>query len=299
MKSVLQIGITVLGVALAALVGMPSAALAASEVNPCAAKTINPCAAKTINPCAAKTLNPCAAKTLNPCAAKTLNPCAAKTLNPCAAKTLNPCAAKTLNPCAAKTLNPCAAKTLNPCLARTLHPCAARTLNPCDAKANPGGGGAAIDPARFKQPEGVKLASASRARLVAEGEKLWSDPSIGKTGLACATCHVDNYGQMQSTFGKAYPHHVAMPAQKAGVDEVNAAEMVNFCMLVPMGTEPLDWSSRELAALTAYVENIQPGYRPVGGAGMNPCNPCGMKANPCNPCSMKGSANPCNPCGGR
>ncbi len=67
--------------------------------------------------------------------------------------------------------------------------------------------------------------------------------------------------------------------------------MVQFCMNVPMATDPLPWDSQELAALVAWVDNIQPGYKPLGGA--NPCNPCAMKANPCNPCAMK---NPCNPC---
>jgi cytochrome c len=63
--------------------------------------------------------------------------------------------------------------------------------------------------------------------------------------------------------------------------------MVQFCMIVPMADEPLPWDSTELAALTAYVQSIQPGYHPVGGGGAaNPCNPCGMK-NPCNPCAMK------------
>jgi cytochrome c len=193
-------------------------------------------------------------------------------VNPCAAKTLNPCAAKTLNPCAAKTLNPCGAK-LNPC-------------NPC--------GGASIDPGRFKQPEGARLASGKR--LLQKGEELWNDRSLGKTGVACSTCHIDDYGQMNATFAKPYPHYVAMPAQQAGVKEVTAAEMVNFCMIVPMGAESLAWNSQELAALTAYVEHIQPGYRSVSTAGaMNPCNPCAAKRNPCG--SKNG--NPCNPCGAR
>ena len=268
---------------------------AARTINPCAARTINPCAAKTLNPCAAKTLNPCAAKTLNPCAAKTLNPCAAKTLNPCAAKTLNPCAAKTLNPCAAKTLNPCAAKTLNPCAAKTLNPCAAKTLNPCTAKTlHPTTAKTlnwAVDPSRFTQPAGVALAEGSQSELIETGRELWDDRTLGRTGLACATCHINNYMQMNPTFAEPYPHYVAMPAQQAGVQEVNAAEMVQFCMLVPMGGDPLDWRSSELAALTAYVESIQGGYQPGGGVGggANPCNPCGAKSNPCAP------KNPCNP----
>jgi len=138
------------------------------------------------------------------------------------------------------------------------------------------------------QPAGVKLPTTRSARLIAMGEKLWNDPKLSSNGLACATCHAGLYGQMNTSFGQPYPHHVAMPAQMAGVDKVNAAEMVNFCMITPMANKPLAWDSQELLALTAYVQNIQPGYRHVAAAGgPNPCNPCGMKHNPCNPCGMK------------
>ena len=194
--------------------------------------------------------------------------------------TLNPCAAKTLNPCAAKTLNPCRAKALNPCQAKAGgNPCAMKlaAANPCGG--NPCGGGQ-VDASRIRQGS-RKLSSQADLAL---GEKLWNDRMLGKSGLACASCHVGNYAQMQSTFQKPYPHRVAMPSQQAGLSEVNAAEMVQFCMVVPMMTDPLDWDSAELASLTAYVESIQPGYRPVAGGAVNPCNPCSMK-NPCNPCS--------------
>jgi len=234
-------------------VGAP---LFANACNPCA-KT-NPC-----NPCAAK--NPC-----NPCtAANPGNPCAAKNAcNPCAKK--NPCAAK--NPC-----NPCAMK--NPC-----NPCgSANPCNPC--------GGASIDPARFKQPAGVRLAGGPTKQLLQRGEQLWTDRDLGNSGIACATCHFDHYGQMNPSFQEPYPHFVAMPHQRAGVDQVSAQEMVQFCMLVPMMSDPLPWQSTDLAALTAYVKHLQKGYRPVATGG-NPCNPCAMK-NPCNPCAVRNACNPC------
>ena len=207
---------------------------------------------------------------VNPCAAK--NPCAG--MNPCGAK--NPCAGA--NPCAGK--NPCAAR--NPCGAA--NPCGG--MNPCGA--NPCGGGK-VDASRFEMPAGVSLASGSRTELIAEGKKLWNDPKLGNSGLSCANCHVQDYAMMNPTFAEPYPHYVAMPAQQGGVQEVSAAEMVNFCMIVPMASEPLPWTSQQLAALTAYVESIQPGFRPVSGAGANPCNPCGGS----NPCGAG------NPCGGR
>ena len=176
------------------------------------------------------------------------------------------------NPC-----NPCAA---NPCAGNPCNPCGGNPCNPC-------GGGAAVDPARFQQPPSAVVAEPT-PELEARGEALWNDKSLSRNGLACATCHVGGYAQMNATFAKPFPHRVNMPAQMAGVEQVNAAEMVNFCMLQPMQAEPLGWDTSELAALAAYVEKIQKGYDP-GQAAANPC-----AANPCNPCG----ANPCNPCGG-
>jgi cytochrome c len=186
-----------------------------------------PAVAGDANPCAGK--NPC-----NPCAAKD----AKKATNPC-----NPC-----NPCAAKK------KAANPC-----NPCGAKKgVNPC----NPCGGGAKIDPGRFQQPKGAELASGTSSELVKRGEELWSDAGLGRSGLACASCHVDRYTLMKDGFDAPYPHYVEMPSQRAGVSEVSAAEMVQFCMIVPMADDPLPWDSRELAALTAWVERIQTGFDP-------------------------------------
>ncbi len=256
-----------LGVVAALVLLIPAVGFAASETNPCSSKITNPCSAKTLNPCSAKTLNPCQGKGTKVAASNPCNPCGAK--NPC-----NPCGAK--NPC-----NPCGAK--NPC-----NPCGAK--NPC----NPCGGGK-VSSSLFVQPKGIALSEGNSSQLVTQGKQLWNDPGLGKSGLACATCHVNNYMAMNKTFAKSYPHRVEMAYLRAGVKSVNAAEMVNFCMVVPMKGDPLPWGSQELAALTAYVESIQPGYKPVKSSGANPCNPCGGK-NPCNPC---GGKNPCNPCGGK
>ena len=184
--------------------------------------------------------------------------------NPC-----NPCA-PAANPC-----NPCA-PAANPC-----NPCAgANPCNPC------GGALGRIEPSRFQEPEGVSVASRKSAALVAQGEALWSSREISNGGAACADCHRNDYTLINATFAEPYPHFVQMVEQRASVKEVNAAEMVNFCMMAAMNSDPLAWDSEELAALTAYVENIRPSYEPrAGTAAANPCNPCG--------------ANPCNPCGGR
>ena len=266
----------VMGVALVALGACASTdgqadTMAMAKANPC-----NPCAAKAkMNPC-----NPCAAK--NPC--NPCNPCAAKVkMNPC-----NPCAAK--NPC-----NPCGVKkAANPC-----NPCAAKNpCNPC--------GGARVDAKSFTRPDGSSLYPGNQAQLVAEGKLLWEDKSLGTSGLACANCHINN-GNFHKTFLKSYPHYVAMPHAQAGVKQVSADEMVQFCMIVPMAGKPLDWGSRKLAALAAYTGAIQTQFKAAVAANpclikastANPCNPCAAK-NPCNPCAAKNPCNPCaakNPCG--
>jgi cytochrome c len=164
------------------------------------------------------------------------------------------------------------------------NPCA--TANPC-AATQPD-----LDPARVTQGDRMLNAGGlDDAALIARGGELWNDNSLSTNGSACSTCHVGNYALIKATFAEPYPHPVAMAKNRAGLDQVNAAEMVQLCMIVPMATEPLAWDSQELAALAAYVEHIRPGFDPTAAAGgANPCNPCG--GNPCNPCG----GNPCNPC---
>lgn len=247
----------VAGLAFPLIAGVPAGAADANPCNPCAPTETNPCGAK--NPC-----NPCGAEPGNPC-----NPCAGGPANPC-----NPC-----NPCGAKGANPCGAR--NPC-----NPCGSKGTNPC----NPCGASGRVDPAKFTRTVGLRMGG-DRSRLVAEGEELWNDTGLSTNGAACATCHA-SYGQFLPTFAEPYPHEVKMVKSLSGVEEVGAAEMVQFCMLQPMEAEPLPWSSHGLAALTAYVEHLQSGFEP---------NPCAMKsANPCNPCNPCGAkvTNPCgaNPC---
>lgn len=112
----------------------------------------------------------------------------------------------------------------------------------------------AQDAADLTQPEGWSLPQGDRAALAARGAALFADPSIGESGSACATCHED-FANYNETFREPYPHFVAMGKNMFEMDEVTAAEMVQLCMVVPMGTDPLPWASDELAALTAYVED--------------------------------------------
>ncbi|EPC01150.1 hypothetical protein L861_11285 [Litchfieldella anticariensis FP35 = DSM 16096] len=212
---------------------------ASGETNPCAGG--NPCAVMQTcgaNPCAEK--NPCAGA--NPCAEK--NPCAIKQkcgacspcgTNPCAEK--NPCAGA--NPCAGK--NPCAASGCGAC-----NPCEASSKNPCAVKRPDG-----YSP-RYSESEGNAEA------LIAQGKDLFQDTSLSTNGMSCSSCHgADGNQGYQATFGQAYPHQVAMGQNMYGMEQVHADEMVQICMLTPMAADTLAWDSDELAALSAYVVELQ------------------------------------------
>ena len=117
----------------------------------------------------------------------------------------------------------------------------------------------------------------SNAQLIALGAELWTDASLSGAGAtSCGTCHTgDGTAMMNETFASPYPHFVQMGRDRAGMDELTAAEMVQLCMAIPMAADPLDYDSEELAALTAYTVSLQDGFEPSAAA--NPCaaNPCG------------------------
>ena len=92
--------------------------------------------------------------------------------------------------------------------------------------------------------------SVSSTRHVALG------PSAGQW---VTPCHA-GMNLYNDSFTEAYPHRVTMPFETAGLDTVDAETMVQFCLVMPMGTDPLPWQSQELAALSAYIEKIQPEY---------------------------------------
>lgn len=189
--------------------------------------------------------------------------------NPCAMN--NPCSMK--NPCAMKH-NPCAMKH-NPCA--TKNPCA---MNHSDApKSYP------IDKTKALRPSGTSLAKGDHKALLKEGEALFSDPSLSSNGFTCGTCH-SNHATFSESFARPYPHKVDMVKVRAGIDsEIAMDEMVQFCLLAPMASKTLPWDSRQLAALTTYVGEVQRTFVPEPPSGKtNPCsmnNPCAMKHNPC------------------
>lgn len=123
-------------------------------------------------------------------------------------------------------------------------------------------------------------ATGSRAELLKEGERLWRDTKLSTNGLSCNTCHQGHAAFMPS-FAQPYPHTVAMAQDKAGVKSIHLDGMVQACMVMPMAAKPFAWDSRQLAALTAYTEEVQKSFD-LGkvAAGSNPCaakNPCAAR----------------------
>ena len=108
----------------------------------------------------------------------------------------------------------------------------------------------------------MKPAEGNRAELIAEGKQLWSDTSLSSNGLSCNTCHA-GYNTLSKSFAQPYPHPIEMVTNQAGKKlNVDAEQIVQFCMISPMAAKPLPWGSRKLAALTAYVLEYQKGYTP-------------------------------------
>ena len=176
-----------------------------------------------------------------PCRPKASNPC-----SPCAAKKAKKSACGPCNPCAAKkaksACNPCAAK-------KAKAPC-----NPCSA------GDAPVPKAsEVTRPAGTKPFSGDRAALVELGKKLYSDTNLSTNEMSCASCHTD-MAAFNATFKKNYPHLVQMTKDVSRMDEITAEGMVQYCLIRPMMSKPLPWDSKELAALTAYVEEVQKEY---------------------------------------
>jgi len=116
-------------------------------------------------------------------------------------------------------------------------------------------GCASIDPALLTEGNNKAQYQGERQELVKAGEALWSDASIGNSGLSCQSCHM-NDAQFKKTFNEPYPHQVKMASNMAGLDEITTEQMVQLCMMVPMKAEPLAWDSRELAALSAYIDDV-------------------------------------------
>ena len=121
-------------------------------------------------------------------------------------------------------------------------------------------GCAHVEPNIVERPSGSVPFNANNQELLAYGEELWNDPKLGTSGLSCANCHTSG-ASFSESFKEPYPHGVSMAQSLSGLKSVDAEQMVQFCMLQPMKANILPWDSKELAALTLYVEKVvQPDF---------------------------------------
>ncbi|VAX16504.1 hypothetical protein MNBD_NITROSPINAE02-191 [hydrothermal vent metagenome] len=174
----------------------------------------------------------------------------------------NPC-----NPCAKNACNPCAKNACNPCAKNACNPCAKNACNPCNPCAS----------APSKPIRSIHVTDWNK--LVAKGKALWNNEDLGKSGLACMTCH-DEYERLNVDKHQGqWPHAVKMTN-----DIVTLDQMINFCMINPMEGSPLDSNGVEMTAMAAYYREYVKAYKPENPCAKNACNPCAK--NPCggNPC---------------
>lgn len=131
-----------------------------------------------------------------------------------------------------------------------------------------GCGGGEVDAGKVTEPAGWKpnVAGMDDAALLQKGLELWKDKSLSKAGnTSCETCHGSATALFKESFAKPFPHEVEMAKQKSGKASVSAAEMVQFCMVVPMGAERLNWDDARLAALARAVTEKQQEYKQATG----------------------------------
>jgi len=175
----------------------------------------------------------CAGMMSSTASAGSHNPC-----NPCAMK--NPCSLN--NPCAMKkTMNPC---SKNPCTMK-------KQANPCGMKANP----CAKNPCAAAKSTPIREpAFKNFGEAAALGKKMWSNESLGTSGMACLSCHADhellNLGRNQN-----FPHFVKMVG-----DVVTLDQMINYCMVNPMKGKQFEKNSKELTAMAAYYRAYRMQY---------------------------------------
>lgn len=119
----------------------------------------------------------------------------------------------------------------------------------------------AFNPAQAREPfTKAELADQEKALLAAvdHGRDLWhgGKASMSSNGLACGNCHPDAAASNPQTFPK-------FQADLGRVIPIR--DMINWCIMVPQGGQPLDVNGEDMVAMEAYAfymhrgEKIQPG----------------------------------------
>jgi thiosulfate dehydrogenase len=80
--------------------------------------------------------------------------------------------------------------------------------------------------------------------MVQKGRALWTSPTLGTNGVACAQCHPN----AANTHPETYPKF----QQQIG-KVVTLGEMFNWCLQHPLEGKPLALDSPDMVALLAYA----------------------------------------------
>lgn len=80
--------------------------------------------------------------------------------------------------------------------------------------------------------------------VVKEGRELWTSPTLGTNGVACAQCHPN----AANTHPETYPKFQQQLGKVVGL-----REMINWCLQHPLEGEALDVNDAKMVALEAYA----------------------------------------------
>ncbi len=104
--------------------------------------------------------------------------------------------------------------------------------------------------------------AAELAKSIANGKMLFSDTSLGTSGLTCNSCHAEGgtkEGKMGETIVPAwdnlapkYPKYFKMAKRVYTLEQV-----VQFCIVNPLKGKALAWDSQKLTDLTAYCASVK------------------------------------------
>lgn len=80
--------------------------------------------------------------------------------------------------------------------------------------------------------------------VVQKGRALWTSPTLGTNGVACAQCHPN----AANTHPETYPKFQQQLGRVATL-----REMINWCIQQPLEGKPLALDDPQMVALEAYV----------------------------------------------
>jgi cytochrome c len=86
--------------------------------------------------------------------------------------------------------------------------------------------------------------------VVQKGRELWTSPTLGTNGVACAQCHPN----AANTHPETYPKF----QQQLG-RVIALREMINWCIQQPLEGKPLALDDPKMVALEAYVAHERRG----------------------------------------